>query len=825
MKRKTIIAAILTLALCVTSFVQEKASYEASAQGNIQVFIENKPLSLSIPPYMENGTTMVPVREIAEALGAIVLYTKETNGSRTVKLKRENREALLTLGSKVMMAGAKKVTLNTAPRSIGGVIMVPLRSLSEALGTIVTWDGLSRVVHINEPTELPVVGTPEKLMELLQQGSPGFNVALLGNDVTAVMENKEAETSVSPSAPGAESGDSGTSSEPTNDYSQTNTQVQGVDEADWAKTDGRFMYQISGSRVIIADISNPDQPRLAAELKYENDEGFQPQQLYIDRNQLIVIGQSAIMVEAQPEPSSELKMAIEPVGKRMIWPPHQTTSTVKTYLYELSESGKPELKRQLEQEGSYLSSRKIGDALYIVTNKYSYGFPVYNGLTTKEKSDGEVSKEQQELAQQLTRSFEPIYRDSAISKDALTISLEDIRYFPEPADNSMMLVGSVDLGQPNEQLQVSAYLGSGGTIYASKKNLYVAQSVYKSTGSGHEQETRIHKFRLDGGSVVYIGEGSVPGALLNQFSMDEHEGYFRIAVTKGNMWASGADGSTNNVYVLDEKLATIGTLEGLAPGERIYSVRFMGKRAYMVTFRNVDPLFALDLSQPAQPKVLGQLKIPGYSDYLHPYDDNHLIGFGKDTIELPSKGMGPDDTMAFYQGLKIALFDVSDVANPKEKFKEIIGDRGTHSELLQDHKALLFSKEKELLAFPVELHELKNKETLNAESFPPHGEFTFQGAYVYRLNLQGGFQLRGRVSHLTDEDMKKSGQYGFDYTKSVRRIMYAGDTLYTLSDAMLKANHMNSLSERGELTYPAFPDSNKNYPGEINVMPLPFGAE
>jgi hypothetical protein len=304
--------------------------------------------------------------------------------------------------------------------------------------------------------------------------------------------------------------------------------------------------------------------------------------------------------------------------------------------------------------------------------------------------------------------------------------------------------------------------------------------------------------------------------------MDEHEGYFRVALTSGNMWASGNAGSKNNVYVLDESLAIAGKLEGLAPGEKIYSVRFMGDRAYLVTFRNVDPLFVVDLSRPTAPVVLGQLKIPGYSDYLHPYDENHIIGFGKETVEVPSKGMGPDETMAFYQGMKIAMFDVTDVAQPKELFKEVIGDRGTGSELLHNHKALLFSKAKGLMAFPVELYEIKNKDAIKPGEMPAYGEFVYQGAYVYGIDLASGFDLKGRISHLTDEDLKKSGQYGYDYNKTVRRILYSGDTLYTLSDSMLKANGISDLNEKGMLTYPPLPEpSYWGGKGTIDIMPMP----
>lgn len=832
MNKKAMLAACLTLTLCVTASLQwAKPSETVAAQKEIQIVIEGEALALSTPAFIENGSTLVPVREIAEALGADVSYDETEEGARTVRLKRGDREAVVTIGSKLMTVGDKRVTLAVQPRTLRNVTMVPLRAISESLGTVVTWDGAKRIVAIDEPLQLPAIGTQEKLAELLR------DMADRGSYSYGVVEAGAAEVPVSAadkSTAAAEQAPAPAGAEADNDYSKTNVQVEGVDEADWVKTDGDYIYQISGSRVMIADISDPAKPRLAAELDYVKEEGFQPQQLYIDDAKLLIIGtkqmsEAPVPMEGGASDSGGAAERPAPDGaaaasgssadiavsdKMAIMPPHYYKSMVKTFVYELGNDGKPTLTRQLEQEGSYLSSRKIGDALYMITNKYQYNYGIYD--LPAAKSDG------QEAAGKLAASFEPSYRDTAVSNELQTVKLSDIRYFPEPVDSSMMLVGAVDLSDPAGTLQVSAYFGAGGTIYASQKNLYAAQTVFTGEGSTYKQETKFHKFRLDGGSIVYVNEGSVPGALLNPFSMDEHEGYFRAALTKGDMWATGEAGSTNNVYVLNEKMETVGKLEGLAPGERIYSVRFMGDRAYMVTFRNVDPLFAIDLGNPAKPEVLGQLKIPGYSDYLHPYDENHLIGFGKETIELPSKGMGPDETTAYYQGMKIALFDVTDVTKPKELFKEIIGDRGTHSELLYDHKALLFSKEKGLLAFPVELHEIKNKEKLEDGSFPAHGEFTYQGAYVYGIDLEKGFQLRGRISHLSEEDLKKSGQYGYDYAKTVRRILYAGDTLYTLSDAMLKANRMDSLEERGSLAYPAVPRSGYDYgqkPMPIDVMP------
>ncbi|MDH7480037.1 MAG: beta-propeller domain-containing protein, partial [Syntrophomonadaceae bacterium] len=239
------------------------------------------------------------------------------------------------------------------------------------------------------------------------------------------------------------------------------------------------------------------------------------------------------------------------------------------------------------------------------------------------------------------------------------------------------------------------------------------------------------------------------------------------------------------------------------PGEKIYSVRFMGERCYLVTFEKVDPFFVIDLKDPQNPRMLGALKIPGYSDYLHPYDENHIIGFGKDTVELPVKDRQGNmvRTQAYYLGMKIAIFDVSNVSSPKEMFCEKIGDRGTDSELLHNHKALLFSRDKNLLAFPITVMEVKNGPAIRPDrNYPEHGSFTFQGACIYQVDLDGGFSCKGRITHLTPEDYLKAGNYCHDRDKFVERIIYIGDTLYTLSPSQIRAHGMSGLEERGALS-------------------------
>jgi len=774
-----------------------------------RVMADGIPLRLDPAPFYSEGNLMVPVRPIAEQLGATVDVRADLLGKRTIILVKGGRRVELAIGSKTMIVSGTETRLPAAPLVRSGSAMVPLRAVVEALGESVAWEPATRTAHIGHAPELPVVGTVEKLRELLASAAEQNGRVSRGALAMEMAVDMSATAGAAGSADTGASGSSGSAQAKSADYSRTNVQVEGVDEADWAKTDGRFIYQISGRRVLIADVRNPDEPRLADMLEYEGDAvHFYPSELYVSDGRLVVIGSAYRQTEEPQAADAGAKPDIAPGQAReiRIWPPVREQMFTTARVYALGENGKADLIRELEIEGGYVTSRMIGSALYLVASKHHYD--IYPML---ESDDGTPD----------ARKFEPAWRDTAVSDQAATISLDRLRYFPESPENGTLLIGAADLDNAEQGMQVSAYLGSAGTVYASTENLYIAVGKYDwpegFTGRSErpvypDLRTDVYKFRLDGGSVVYAGQGGVPGHVLNPFSMDEYDGHFRIATTSGHMWAEGDAIAKNNLYVLDERMQTVGKLEDLAPGERIYSARFMGGRAYMVTFRNVDPLFAIDLSDPARPSVLGQLKIPGYSDYLHPYDENHLIGFGKETVTVDLKdGNGRGEPMAFYLGMKISLFDVSDVSQPKEKFKEVIGDRGTHSELLYNHKALLFDRSKGLMAFPVELAEVKDGKVRDEYGLPAYGEFTWQGAYVYEIDPGRGFRLKGRITHLSDEDLGKAGMYGYDYTKQVRRILYAGDTLYTLSNAMLKANALDTLAERGSLCFPA----QEGYKGDV----------
>lgn len=527
-----------------------------------------------------------------------------------------------------------------------------------------------------------------------------------------------------------------------NDFSRTNVQVEGVDEADIVKTDGEYIYLAEGNSFYIVKAYPASKAQLISKTTLDE----RVMNLYIAGDKLVVFsynyGEYVIMRSSNILPPGVMPPIVTP-----------PTDSVSVRVYDISDRTSPRLDREFRAEGGYLTSRMIGDYVYAVVQKGAW------------VQEGKLSL--------------PMVEDEGRAR---MIEVKEI-YYINDTDPWYSYTTIFSLNTQNALEQVSTktlLLGASSTIYVSLDHMYIT--------AGGSSNTTIHKIRLQDGRVTYLAEGEVPGWVLNQFSMDESGGYFRIATTGGHVSRSSS-GSSSAVYVLDESMRTVGVLEGLAPGEQIYSARFMGDRCYLVTFKKVDPLFVIDLSNPSAPTVLGKLKIPGYSNYLHPYDETHMIGIGKETVEAE------EGDFAWYQGLKISLFDVSDVANPVEVAKIEVGDRGTDSPALQDHKAFLFSREKGLLVLPILEAEI------DAESYggnpPPnaYGEYVYQGAYVFDIGL-GGISLRGKVTHIPPEsqDFLKSG-YWFNSEYSVERSLYIGDTLYTISGHLVKANSLADLSE------------------------------
>lgn len=564
------------------------------------------------------------------------------------------------------------------------------------------------------------------------------------------------------------------------DFSQTNTQVAGVDEADILKMDGTYIYHLSKNRIMISQILPTDNAKLAGQIEMDKD--VYANDMYIDGDRLMIMGHT-YNDYIYPMP------LIGGVGAEFA--PHSWGGSVTVaQIWDISDRAAAKKVRTVEFDGSLSSSRMIDGHVYLIMNSWSpwHGF--------------DLLPEAKDLV--------PAYRDSNVSSSfEPMVKCGNVGYFdPEPS-REYLTVASVPM-QGKGEVQREVILGSSETVYASLKNLYVARQDWQvrplldSMIPEDREQTNIYKFNLDGGKIVFTKQGSVPGHLLNQFSLDEHNGYLRAATTKGQVWRTGAD-STNNVYILNADMDPAGNIEGIAPGESIYSMRFMGDRGYMVTFKKVDPFFVLDLKDPNNPKILGKLKIPGYSDYLHPMDENHIIGVGKDTVEAgEDPWTGEQAGFAWYQGIKMAVFDVSDVSNPKELHKVVIGDRGTESEALHNHKAFLYSPSKQLLALPIRIAELDEAVKADPDrEGNEYGDFVFQGAIVYRLTVAGGFEELGRITHHKDDQaLLKSGWYYGNYDEDIDRVAYMDNTFLTLSDAGIQMHHLYDLQKQGEVEYP-----------------------
>lgn len=563
------------------------------------------------------------------------------------------------------------------------------------------------------------------------------------------------------------------------DYSTTNIQVAGVDEADIVKTDGKYIYAIVGGQSLeIAKAYPALDLEKVAQINADEKSSSRYSEIYLEGERLVLIGsrQRNIAFPSSPSPSFYNDQ----------YPSYGQELTFAE-VYHISNPSNPQLIRKIEFDGTYNTSRKIDNFAYLVLNSYPNLYYRQDQIDNPKETD--LIPQYRDLSGNKINSeesFSPICR------------CDQVEYFPPVQSNNFMTVVAFDINQENKDASRQTIVGNAENVFASLNNLYVTTTQYESEVIpqnmpqtriyGSLQKTNIFKFNLNQNSVGYQGTTSVPGSVLNQFSMDEYDSYFRIATTQGHV-SQQESSSSNNLYILDSSLKRAGQIENIAPGEKIYSARFMGKRGYLVTFKKVDPFFTLDLSNPKDPKILGKLKIPGYSDYLHPYDENHIIGLGKNTVEGNEEG-----TFAWYQGIKIALFDVTDPTNPQEVAKTEIGDRGTDSYALNDHKAFLFDKERELLVIPILLAEIPQSIKNNSDnSGSTYGDYVYQGAYVYRLTLNGGFELKGRISHRDSQLEQGLGYYYYDDESAVKRSQYIENVLYTFSDKKLVANDLQKL--------------------------------
>ncbi|MEL7649634.1 MAG: beta-propeller domain-containing protein [Sedimentibacter sp.] len=703
----------------------------AYGQDAVTVYVGNEKVEFDVEPFIENGRTMVPLRGVFEKFGAVVDWNKSI---QEAVIKDEYNEIQMLLGKNKVMVNGEIMDIDVPTKLINSRAFVPLRFISENLGHDVSWDQATKTVRISADQAKPkersmslTVGSKENLLALLEYNSKLYSYIWYGRSAVAedaVNSEKTEEAAQSPQ----QSGSSGSA-----DYSETNVQVEGVQEGDIIKNDGKHIFVKVGEALKIID-ANPSAPKIVATVNVPENTSIS--EVFLWESKLVVIGQNNYYYIMKEYDMKEVPAA------DYIMPPRYYEDRTNVLVYSIENPEKPVLERELLIDGNYLSAREIGGYLYLVNTKY---INLYY-----ENPDVPV----------------PYYTD-VLKNEKHEFDWEDMRYFPNYIDSRYMYTAAIDLKDKTAKPDVDVYLGGSDTLYVSDDNMFAAVSNYSYDYTIRQDElynpkytssTVLYKFGLEEGSMDVKGQGQVPGTIINQFSMDEHDGMFRIATTTGQTWGGTSE---NNLYILDGNLKVKGKLEGLAPGESIYSTRFVGDRIYMVTFRQVDPLYVIDASDPASPKAAGMLKIPGYSTYLHMVDENHILGFGYNTEE--------SQWGTVTAGLKLSLFDVTNIKSPKETYSEVIGRQGTYSEILYNHKALMFSLSKGIMAFPL------NRTADNYKT-------DFNGAYVYNVK-NDGISFKLKISHADGEQF---------YGNEIQRIIYIGDYLYTFSQNKMQIHSINT---------------------------------
>ncbi len=503
------------------------------------------------------------------------------------------------------------------------------------------------------------------------------------------------------------------------DYSGTNVQVKGVDEADIVKTDGSYIYYIAGNQL---NILKPDgaNTKLISSTSLSSDDSWwgYNSELFLLGSRLMIITQSYNTVWINDANGN-----------------YQTnTDQTSAVIYDVSNPAKPVQVVSLGQSGNYVSSRMIGDYVYLVTSQYIYN-PVKGTPVT----------------------YIPSTSDGVESK---LLQPTDLYVGGNPQNAAYTVIGSINLKSGANFTSAKAVFGGTSEFYANADHLLLAFSRYEEETqpiapdkdgknvqiTRSSSSTDLVLLGLSEGQITKLASGNVPGNLLNQFSMDEYKNVFRIVTTLNNweqrIYTDGIDTyesdstSANALYTLDLNLKVLGKIENLAKDEYVKSVRFDGDIGYFVTFRQVDPLFAVDLANAASPRILDTLKIPGFSEYLHVFKDNLLLGIGYNA----------DETTGQMQGVKLSMFDTADKANVKEVTTAKVDASWTA--VGSNHKAILVDAEKNLIAFPAD-----------------------SAYFIYRYMADNGFTLAARVSMTAD------------LSSWNLRGLFIGDYFYVLGDS------------------------------------------
>ena len=548
-------------------------------------------------------------------------------------------------------------------------------------------------------------------------------------------------------------------------FTAANQQVAGVEESDIVKTDGDSLFihtntASSTPEVVIVDASSMEklstitlEPSYGASELYLWDETLvvmqteAPSALPFQKgiSEATASDNKSYQKAAQGETPSHSGMAESNTSYRDAF-------VISATLFDVSDREQPKEIRRFEQDGSYVSSRVSDGTLYLVSQKYVWG----------DSSDEDTPMDE----------LVPVTGDS-LNQASQLLEAQSIVYCPDvEIDPVYTVVSALNLSDCQQPANTKAVLGSADEIYMSKDNLYLA-------GSSDGSSTNLVRVAVEDSDIHFAATGKVPGQVLGQFSMDESGGYFRVAST-----SFSDSGTVNNLYVLDQSLKQVGSVEGLAPGESIKSVRYLGDTAYVVTFREVDPLFAIDLSTPSKPKVLGQLKTPGFSEYLHPVDSSTLIGFGTNTTVA-------ENGAVMENGMKLSLFDVSDPLHPKESQVFYLGNQGSSSEGKENHKAFFYDGQRGQIGFPATIATQVDKD--KADPLSSQNEITFSGYLLLDFSKEDGFSIAAYFPNGGE------GNGVSALGDRIRRGVRIGESFYTISGQQLIRYSLKDYEQSGSV--------------------------
>lgn len=549
-------------------------------------------------------------------------------------------------------------------------------------------------------------------------------------------------------------------------YSTTNVQTAGVDEPDIVKTDGDRVLALAQGKLFFVDLSGST-PHLRGSLGLPD----------VWVRDMVLLGDRALLLGETAGGGVPRPLAPD------IVPNGFGGSIAALVEVDLSDPDRLRITQRLLLDGRYLSARMIDGVVRVVVSSYPTGIPFVTPEGPGLRAEREALERNREVIRESTiENWVPyfVFEDQG-GKSLAEGSLLDCASSHHPEEFSgfgMLTVLTLDLSEGLSGAVSDRSVGvlsDGETVYASADSLYVATQRWMDwqvledadraeAAEGHV--TQIHRFDISGSGARYRASGEVTGWLLNQFSMDEYGGHLRVASTDSPpFW--DVQSSESMVTVLaerDGRLAEVGRVGGLGKGEQIQAVRFLGDLGYVVTFRQVDPLYVVDLSDPTRPEVAGELKILGYSAYLHPLGEELLLGVGQDATKQGS-----------LKGTQMSVFDVSDPSSPRRIDQVKVS--GGSSEVEWDHHAFLYWEPEGLAVLP--LNDYGSVEG-------PGKEEPFFGALAVRVR-GGELEVAGRLSH--EDGQQSDSGYG------IRRSLVVGDLLYTVAETGVEAVDLATLGD------------------------------